>query len=182
MRVLALLAISLLVAACSTKTVKMAPAENLLSKKSPIVLNVHGDTIAPGVLADLTRYTKAKLIIAGFDIETPSPDAIRLDVDVQTFEPGNAALRISVGFGAGRGSLIYTARYLDSGGAVLAELEGQERFTGGEVSYNLDYGQASTLMGAERVQSVLVQEAAKHIVELGLGDVEKPAARKRSAR
>jgi hypothetical protein len=37
----------------------------------------------------------------------------------------------------------------------------------------MEYGQGTTLMGAERVQSVLVQEAAKHIVQLGLGELRE---------
>ena len=41
----------------------------------------------------------------------------------------------------------------------------------------MEYGQATTLMGAERVQSVLVQEAAKHIVEPALGEKKKPKRR-----
>jgi len=177
---LSFLAIAILAVACSTKKVTVAPAESLERISSAVVINVHSQSVDASILEDLTRHLKAKLIVAGFDIEAKPPDAIRLEVHVHEFEPGNAALRLTVGFGAGRGSLLYTARYLDSSQTVLAELEGQERFTGGEPHYNMDYGQATTLMGAERVQSVLVQEAAKHIVELGLGKIRapKPAAQR----
>ena len=49
-------------------------------------------------------------------------------------------------------------------------MDGQERFTGGEVSFNQNYGGTTTLRGADTVRSVLIQEAAKHIVELGRGE------------
>jgi hypothetical protein len=90
-----------------------------------------------------------------------------LDVDLITFTPGNAATRLIVGFGAGRGSLIYNAKYISPDGNVLAEIDGQERFTGVEsFTFNQEYGSTTTLRGADTVKHVLVQEAAKHIVEL----------------
>ena len=47
-------------------------------------------------------------------------------------------------------------------------MEWQERFTGGEVGFNMDYGHFATLGGEATVREVLVKEAAKHIVELGV--------------
>ena len=38
-----------------------------------------------------------------------------------------------VGFGAGRASLLYTARYVGEGGEVLAQIDGQQRHTGQEI-------------------------------------------------
>jgi hypothetical protein len=114
----------------------------------------------------LTREIKAQLIIAGFDIETAAERKLALRVDVQDFNPGNAALRITVGFGAGRGSLIYVAEYADPDGQIVAKMDGQERFTGGEIGFNNNYGAFATLGGEETVREVLVKEAAKHIVEL----------------
>jgi uncharacterized protein DUF4410 len=166
---LLLLTIAMLVSACSTKQVHVQPAANLKAISSSVALDIHGDAVDRAVLDGLTRYLKAKLIIAGFDIDTSATKGIQLQVDVHSFSPGNAGLRVTVGFGAGRGSLLYTARYVDREGHVLAEMEGQEFFTGGEPHFNAEYGLGSTLMGAEAVQSVLVQEAAKHIVELALG-------------
>ncbi len=89
---------------------------------------------------------------------------------MNAFNPGNQGLRLTVGLGAGRGALFYSARYVDREGHVLAQMEGQEYFTGGEPHFNTRYGVGTTLGGAETVQSVLVQEAAKHIVELALGE------------
>ena len=45
---------------------------------------------------------------------------VRLKIDVHAFKPGNTAERILIGFGAGRGSLIYTARQVSEDGEVLA--------------------------------------------------------------
>lgn len=107
-----------------------------------------------------------RLLVAGFNIEDPAEDALKLEVDVHRFEPGNAALRITVGFGAGRGSLLYTARYLDRDGQILASMDGQERFTGSELGFEYEYGPFAGFGDAEKVRSVLVQEAAKNIAKL----------------
>jgi hypothetical protein len=162
--------IAMLVSACSTKQVQVQPAANLKTIGSSVALDIHGKDVDPAVIEGLTRYLKAKLIIAGFDIDTNGTKGLQLRVDVYAFNPGNQALRLTVGFGAGQGALLYTARYVDLEGHVLAQMEGQEYFTGGEPHFQTEYGLASTLMGPETVQSVLVQEAAKHIVELALGE------------
>ncbi len=178
MRVMLLpLTFAIFTSACSAKQIHVQPAANLQSISSQVELHVRGGDVDPSVIDGLTRYLMAKLIIAGFDIDSNASDGIQLQVDVHSFSPGNAGLRLTVGFGAGRGSLLYTARYVDRQGQVLGEMDGQEYFTGGEPHFNMEYGQATTLMGAERVQSVLVQEAAKHIVELALGEKKKPKRR-----
>jgi len=170
--------VGIMVISCSTKHVTTSPQSDLRAVTPIIVVVVDGEGVAPSMIDELRRHLKAKLIVAGFDIESDSPEALRLDVDVHRFEPGSAALRLTVGFGAGRGSLLYTARYLAPNGQVLAQLEGQERFTGGEPHFNTEYGNFSTMGGAEKAQTVLVQEAAKHIVELGLGKAEKAEPKK----
>jgi hypothetical protein len=75
---------------------------------------------------------------------------------------------LTVGFGAGRGSLLYTAEYADQAGKTLAKMDGEERFTGAEISFNQHYGGATTLGGEETAIEVLIKEAGKHIVELAL--------------
>jgi hypothetical protein len=87
---------------------------------------------------------------------------------VSAFTPGNAALRLGVGFGAGRGSLVYSPEYAHGAGQILAMMDGQERFTGTEISFNHNYGALTTLGGEETAREVLVKEAAKHIVELAV--------------
>ncbi|MDD1625919.1 MAG: hypothetical protein LUQ26_00365, partial [Methylococcaceae bacterium] len=91
---------------------------------------------------------------------------INLNVLVTSFTPGSAALRLTVGFGAGRGSLLYVAEYKNNKGQTLAKMDGQERFTGAEVGFNQHYGGFTTLGGEETATTVLLKEAAKHIVEL----------------
>lgn len=54
----------------------------------------------------------------------------------------------------------------DGEGKVLARMEGQEHFTGGERDFNYHYGAFATLGGEEKVREVLVKEAGKHIIEL----------------
>jgi len=131
-------------------------------------VHVEGANVDGELLNQLTREIKAQLIIAGFDIETPVPTdkKLALRVNAQDFDPGNAALRLTINFGAGRGSLIYVAEYADPAGRIVAKMDGQERFTGSEVGFSHNYGAFATFGGAETVRRVLLKEAAKHIVEL----------------
>ena len=73
-----------------------------------------------------------------------------------------------MGFGAGRGSLLYIAEYKHNKGQTLAKMDGHERFTSAEIGFNQHYGGLTTLGGEETATTVLIKEAAKHIVELAL--------------
>ena len=159
-----------LASACSTRQIRVSPASDLRSLGSSIQLEINGGDVDPAVINDLKRYLKGKLIIAGFDIESADAQGIQLQVDVHSYSAGSAGARLTVGFGAGRGSLLYLARYTSSDGQVLAEMDGAEYFTGGEPHFNSKYGTFATMGGAEKAQNILVQEAAEHIVELALGE------------
>ena len=158
-------------AACSSKQVTVEPAGDLARISRNIQIDVRSAGMHRYVASDLERYLEGNLIIEGFDVGDDLPDALVLRVDVHEFDPGDAGLRITVGFGAGRASLLYTARYFDPQGALLAELQGQERFTGGEPHFNDRYGTLATLGGAEKAREILVQEAVRHIIELGRGEL-----------
>jgi hypothetical protein len=77
-------------------------------------------------------------------------------------------LRLTISFGAGRGSLLYHAEYTSQTGQILARMDGQERFTGLEPDFNAHYGAFANLGGEEMATEVLIKEAAKHITELAL--------------
>ncbi len=168
---LPLIIISLATLSCSSTQLLVEPHGNLQEINEDLRLTVRGDTVAPDVLDELERYLRANLGLAGFKLDASPPEdaATHLDVDVHEFDAGSRGLRVTIGFGAGRGSLLYTARYLDPDGKVLASMEGQERFTGGDVDLNIEYGTTTGFGGAEVVQEVLSREAAKHIVALGEG-------------
>ncbi len=69
-------------------------------------------------------------------------------MNIQQFDPGNRALRTVVGFGAGRAVLKYTARFEDSHGKLLAELDGGKAYHGLEVVDNPTFkSDESTRMG-----------------------------------
>lgn len=152
--------------ACSTKNISIAPTKNLKLVGDSVIVKVVGDGIDAKVLDKLTREIKVLLVLAGFDIDKTTNNQIKLNVAVSEFTPGNAALRITFGFGAGRGSLLYTAEYKNQAGQTLAKMDGQERFTGEEISFNQDYGGITNLGGEETATEVLIKEAARHIVEL----------------
>ncbi|HEY2987267.1 MAG TPA: DUF4410 domain-containing protein [Candidatus Binatia bacterium] len=157
-----------LLSACSTQNISTSPATNLKLVGDSVFVKVTGSNIEPKVLDRLTREIKGQLIIAGFDLEKETDKKLYLNVAVTAFSPGNAALRLTVGFGAGRGSLLYTAEYTNQAGQTLAKMEGQERFTGAEIGFELNYGAFTTMGGEDTATEVLVKEAGKHIIELAL--------------
>jgi alpha-acetolactate decarboxylase len=62
----------ILVTGCSTKHIAQAPSGNLVSISnniSEIHVNGAGQGVDDRLLHDLEKYLKAKLIIAGFDID-----------------------------------------------------------------------------------------------------------------
>ena len=134
-----------------------------------VQINIAGLNIQQKVLDQLKREIKGQLIIAGFDIvDKVNPKTLNLNVNVTEFDPGNAALRLTVSFGAGRGSLLYLAEYKSQEGKILASINGEERFTGLEPGFDQNYGAFATWGGEETATTVLIKEAAKHIIELAL--------------
>ena len=158
---------------CSTQQVLMPAKVNLKLVNDSISVNVKGPGSETALLDRLTREIKARLIVAGFDIEKQTGERLVLNVNVSEFDPGDAAARLIVGFGAGRGSLIYFAEYTDAAGQILAKMDGQERFTGGEIHFNHNYGHFTTMGGEDTVREVLVKETAMHIVELAVNSDSK---------
>jgi len=163
-----IIVMSSVLVACSTKIISTTPVTSLKLVGDTVMVNVTGQNIDAKVLDQLTREIKGQLIIAGFDIDKETDKKINLKVLVTAFTPGNAALRYAVSFGAGRGSLLYIAEYTNNAGQTLAKMDGEERFTGTEVGFNQHYGGLTTLGGEETATTVLIKEAAKHIVELAL--------------
>lgn len=153
--------LSLILVACSTKHVSIAPSTNLKLVADNVVVKVVGQNINSTVLDKLTHEINDQLIIAGFntekETETETDKRINLNVYVTAFTPGNTALRMTVGFGAGRGSLLYTAEYTNQVGQTLAKMDGNERFVGGWFSE-----------GEEVATEVLINDAGRHIVDLAL--------------
>jgi hypothetical protein len=155
--------------ACSSKTILKTSETSLRSVGETVQVSITGQNIQQKVLDQLKREIKGQLIIAGFDIaDKVNPKTLNLNVNVTEFDPGNAALRLTVGFGAGRGSLLYLAEYKNQEGKILASINGEERFTGLEPGFNQNYGAFATLGGEETATAVLIKEAAKHIIELAL--------------
>jgi hypothetical protein len=162
----------LLLSACSSSTVLKPASTSLRLIGDNVRVAVSGEKTPQKVLDQLTREIKGQLVIAGFGIdEHDSAKILDLSVKVTEFTPGNAALRMTIGLGAGRGSLLYLAEYKNQAGELLASKDGQERFTGLEVGFNTNYGAFTNMGGEETATTVLIKEAAKHIVDLAI----KPA-------
>jgi hypothetical protein len=164
-----LLTLLLATTACSTHQVDVtdAPQLHLASSIEVRIQHVPNEhtTKAPvdeKLLKDFSRHVRIELLQRGFEVDPGSP--VSLEVDVHAFDPGNTTARILVGFGAGRGSLLYTARYVGEGGEVLAQIDGNERHTGGEM-YGADSRHGySSFAGADKTREILLSESARHIV------------------
>ncbi len=165
-----LLTLLLATTACSTHQVSVAPEPQLKLESSIEVKLQHvpNEYTAEGpvdaqLLKDFSRHLRIELLRRGYEVDPGSP--VRLEVDVHAINLGSAAARILIGFGAGRASLLYTARYVSEDGKVLAQIDGQERHTGSEM-YGMEgrHGVFASLAGAEKTREILIFEAARHIV------------------
>jgi hypothetical protein len=78
---------------------------------------------------------KGRMQSAGYTMVDSNPQMV-VEVTVNEFTPGDRALRLTIGLGAGRALLKYTARFKDSRGNLLAELEGGKAYTGAELADN----------------------------------------------
>jgi len=151
-----------LIQACSTHELKTASSTQIKSYGMNIKLVVSGDN--KDIVDQLSRHIQANLLTRGFNI-VADEQATKLTVAISYFTPGNAALRLTIGFGAGRGSLVYNAKYT-KGGQLLIDYDGAERFTGLEVAPGTQYRPLGNFGGEETSTQILLEEAAKHIVDL----------------
>ncbi len=166
-----LLPLLLATTACSTHQVSVtsAPRLQLASSIEVQLQHVPNEYTREGpvdeqLLKDFSRHVRSELLQRGYEVDPGSP--VRLEVDVHAFNPGSTAARILVGFGAGRGSLLYTARFVSEDGEVLAHIDGTERHTGSEI-YGFGenrHGTFSAFAGADKTREILLSEAARHIV------------------
>lgn len=134
-KVLFLLLSAIVFTACSTHRLNTTPNENVAGYGNNIAVKVAGEDAE--IVDKLTRYIQANLLTQGFNI-VADENATQLDVAISEFSPGNAALRLTIGFGAGRGSLVYNAKY-SKNGKVLVDYDGAERFTGLEIAPGAKY-------------------------------------------
>lgn len=78
---------------------------------------------------------KGRMQSAGYTMVDSNAQMV-VEVTVNEFTPGDRALRLTVGLGAGRALLKYTARFKNSRGNLLAELQGGKAYTGAELADN----------------------------------------------
>lgn len=150
--------------ACSTHQVRTASSDQIKGFGQDIKVIVTGES--SDISDQLSRHIRAGLLIKGFNIVNDE-QATNLTVAISEFSPGNAALRLTIGFGAGRGSLVYNAKY-SKDGIVLIDFDGAERFTGMELYPGTNYRPLRQLGGEETATQILLEEAAKHIVDLAI--------------
>lgn len=201
--IFALLLIAMLATACTTTRVQIQPGTDLSTQHPKIELDIHGDVSDPSLIPILVGDLEPRLANAGFSVVPDAPDAIRLDVEIDRFDPGNAFLRtvpVVNWTGLGKGSLVYTARFVDQSGTVLAEMAVKEIFTGYDLHLKDKYGAGYStfaagiiltplflipplLEDAGGVRKILTLEAAKRIVMLAKDELHpKPRPGRRPKR
>ena len=102
MKSLFLILSALILTACSSHHLNTTSSEKVSIYGRDITLKVTGAN--SDIVDKLTRYIHANLLTEGFNVVTDE-NATHLDVEISAFDPGSAALRLSVGFGAGRGNV-----------------------------------------------------------------------------
>lgn len=153
-----------LLTACSTHQIKTVSSNQIKDFGQDIKVVVTGE--ASDISSQLSRHIQANLLTAGFNI-VDNVHATNLTVVISEFNPGNAALRLTIGFGAGRGSLVYNAKYSKEG-KILIDYDGAERFTGLELAPGTKYRPFGNMGGEETATQILLEEASKHIVDLAI--------------
>lgn len=156
--------ITLSLIGCSSHNVKQQTTTDIRSYGSDINLVVTG---APAITDKLTRYLQAALLQTGFNLVPKSDTSVNLTVNVSAFSSGDAAARVLVGFGAGRGSLVYKAVY-SKNNQTLIEYDGAERFTGAEIYPGSKYRIATQFSGSDEATLILLEEATDHIIGIAI--------------
>ena len=154
--------VTILMSGCSTHQLNTKSPDPIASLGKDIKVTVTGGT--SGISDQLSRHIQANLLTEGFNIVSDEK-ATNLNVVITEFNAGNAALRLTIGFGAGRGSLVYNAKYLKAG-KILADYTGEERFTGMELKPGTKFRVAGQFSGEEEATQILLEDASKNIVDL----------------
>ncbi len=146
-----LAALSGLLTGCVSPQVKVSPPVAVdfhqFHKMKLMLTDSVGTPFSKEGLPMFEGLLKGRLQSFGYTIVESAPELI-MEVNIQQFDPGNRALRTVVGFGAGRAVLKYTARFEDSHGKLLAELDGGKAYHGLEVVDNPTFkSDESTRMG-----------------------------------
>jgi len=150
--------------ACSTHQLKTASTNPIKYFGQDIKVVVTG--ASSDISNQLSRYIQANLLTEGFNIVNDE-QATNLTVAISEFSPGDAALRLTIGYGAGRGSLVYNAKF-SKAGKLLIDYDGAERFTGLEFAPGTKYRPLGNFGGEEIATRILLEEASKHIVDLAI--------------
>lgn len=147
----------LIVSACSTHNMNYQGSADINSYGTVISVKVTGNQ---NVSEKLSNYLQSGLMKHGFKIDQNNPKATNLTVNISEFNTGNVALRLGIGLGAGRASLMYNAKFSNDG-KVFVDYNGAERFTGMELSNPEVW---YSIPGPETVTLILLKAASDSIL------------------
>ena len=136
---LSLLVSAVLLSGCVSPQVTTAPQAGVNLRQFKTVKLTVTDAVNTAYSREGTPMfeglLKGQLQSLGYTATDAAPE-MTLDVRINRFDPGDRALRLTIGFGAGRSVLEQTATFKDASGQVLAEFRGGKSFTGLEHDAN----------------------------------------------
>lgn len=128
-KVLVLLLMAALMGCGGTKTLLLTGEERIDFKRYKTVCLRVADEVkndySGGAIPLLDGMLQAEMLSMGFKLANEDAD-LRVDVAITRAKPGNKALRLIVGFGAGMARIDYRAQFQDRNNTLLSEFSGWE--------------------------------------------------------
>ena len=88
---------------------------------------------------------------------------LRIEVKLKEFDPGSKALRLLIGFGAGRAVLNFHASFRDKSGSLIKELEGGRSYTGMELEMFTDLKENPVFKTDDDINMWMIRESVAQI-------------------
>ena len=141
------------------KKIKVAIQDNVNT-----TFSISGMPVLEGLL-------QGRLKSIGYSVVNEDED-LGIDIQVVIFKPDNKALRMLVGFGSGKGALVYRANFKDHSG-LIATLDGGKSY--GDVTAMLPFGDMETTVfrGEETTKMLMIQHSVDQIIDFIRADGER---------
>ncbi|MCF8094436.1 MAG: hypothetical protein K9J79_03655 [Desulfobacteraceae bacterium] len=168
------LVISFLFIGCATSqskfSKKLYEADNLYAISQYVEINTTSSNEKWGVAPKLSKSLNEKFKERGYEIVYGEKDSIKINVHIENFNPGNQALRLSIGQiipGVGGCSLDYNVEFLDvANEEILIKNQEKIRYSSFDpvLSQYDEYSVMDYLGGADTVTSRMVKIATEKIL------------------
>lgn len=168
-----LLFLVLLVGGCTSHKIVKKPQCNLRTFNESINIDVTRPNYEQqedeeiNVVRDMKKALKDELISNAFDIDN-TQESLKLNVKIDGFTPGNQAVRLLVGWGAGKAVLRYSASFYDQEDNLLGKFSDDLQFGGMDMEVQGKTKEVAAFNDQEKVTKLMTDVAAKRIVRFAL--------------